>query len=321
MTDEHHWTDALRPFLHDAPEPTPFDPALVAPEPMPFDPGPAPGHDGPDFPNDDPDLPDGPEPDEPVLPVGGWVTDGQLVGDPTGDAEHWFEQSTNGFCVPASIAQIVSEYTGVHHADESAFVARANALGLFTTGPDGSPSMGVAGAQELLEDAGVPAGIEVGVGVETLAEYLAEGRRVMLAVDSDEIWYGREDANAADHAVVLTGIDTARGVAVLSDPGTPDGNMEEVPLSVLADAWADSGNTALVCDYPPGEVPGAQAPAQPDGPVAVAGTPAFAVADGGAAALVAPTGQIDTVVSWVVQRPYVVLPVLLAGAAIVARRK
>ncbi|BFU45009.1 hypothetical protein [Krasilnikovia sp. MM14-A1004] len=319
MTDEHQWTDALRPFLH-APDPAPLDPAVLdpahyAPEPMPFDPGPAPVHDGPEFPHDEfphdaPELPDSPDPDEPVLPTGGWVQHGRIVGDPTGDAEHWFEQSRNGFCVPASIAQIVSEYTGVDHTDESWFVARANALGLFTTGPDGSPSMGVAGAQELLEDAGVPAGIEVGIGVETLQEYLAEGRRVMLAVDSDEIWYGREDENAADHAVVLTGIDTARGVAILSDPGTPDGNMEEVPLSVLADAWADSGNTALVCDEPPA------------GPaVAADHAAAFPVSDGGAAALVAPTGQIDSVVSWVVQHPYVVLPVVLAAGAIVTRRK
>ncbi|RZU54149.1 hypothetical protein EV385_6088 [Krasilnikovia cinnamomea] len=316
MTDEHHWTDALQPFLTDAPEPIPFEP-----DPAPFDP--AHVQDGP---HDDPAVPERPELDFGAvgLPDPGWVTDGRLVGDPTGDAEHWFEQSANGYCVPASIAQIVSEYTGVHNMDESAFVARANALGLFTVGPDGVPSMGVGGAQKLLEDAGVPAGIEAGIGIETLEDYLAQGRRVMLAVDSDEIWYGREDEATADHAVVLTGIDTARGVAVLSDPGTPDGNMLEVPLTVLADAWEDSGNTALVCDEPPG----GRTPAQPDGAVPVglpvadqAGKPVFGVADDATAALLAPKGQIESVVSWVVDRPYVLLPVVLAGGALIATRR
>ena len=39
------------------------------------------------------------------------VVDGQLVGDPEGASEHWFEQAANGYCVPASVAQIVSEYS------------------------------------------------------------------------------------------------------------------------------------------------------------------------------------------------------------------
>ena len=315
MTDDHDWTDTLRPFLHEDPtaEP-PVDES--APEP----------HDGFELPEPAGMLPF-PEVEE---PAGGaaWVADGQLVGDPAGDAEHWFEQSANGYCVPSSIAQIVAEYSGTHYADESAFVARANALHLFTYGPDGAPSMGIDGAQELLEDAGVPADIEIGIGVDTLVGYLAEGRRVMLAVDSDEIWYGREDEAAVDHAVVLTGIDTARGVAILSDPGTPDGNMLEVPLDVLADAWADGGNTALVCDYPPGEVPGTEFVAVAPAVLPAGDTPAGAalpdavlpdaVLPGAAGE---PSGQVEAVVSWLVQRPYVVLPVLLAGGAMVARRR
>ncbi|MEV4642020.1 hypothetical protein AB0J80_32200 [Actinoplanes sp. NPDC049548] len=307
MTDHDDWTDALRPFLHE-------DPASESPVDEPA-PGPGP-HDGFELPEPAGLLP---FPEDASASAGAaLVSDGQLVGDPVGDAEHWFEQSANGYCVPSSIAQIFAEYSGIPVPDESAFVARANALHLFTVGPDGTPSMGIDGAQALLEDAGVPADIEIGIGVDTLAGYLAEGRRVMLAVDSDEIWYGREDEAAADHAVVLTGIDTARGVAILSDPGTPDGNMLEVPLDVLADAWADGGNAALVCDYPPGEVPGTDggaAPAEPivgDIPVGVA-TAAELPGE--------PSGQVEAVVSWLVQRPYVVLPVLLAGGAVLARRR
>ncbi|GAA0463662.1 hypothetical protein Aca07nite_59810 [Actinoplanes capillaceus] len=279
MTDDHGWADTLLPDLPDAD----LDEAR-----QPADP-PTEAYDG-----EVPGL--APFTGASAADGAGWVVDGSLVGDPDGDAEHWFEQSANGYCVPASIAQIVSEYTGVHHADESAFVARANELHLFETGPGGVPGMGIEGAHALLEDAGVPAEIQIGIGVEALAGYLAEGRRVMLAVDGDEIWYGREDEIGADHAVVLTGIDVDRGVAILSDPGIGVGNRMEVPLDVLADAWADSGNAALVCDFPPVQAPGAE-PA----PLPV-------------------SGRLPDVVSWLVERPYVVLPVLLVGRALLGRR-
>jgi hypothetical protein len=301
MTD-HDWTDALQPFLPESPFDVPGAEDLL-PDPLPGFDLPEPGGMLPFF------------DEQPAVGGVPLVSGGQLVGDPAGDAEHWFTQAANGYCVPSSIAQIVSEYTGAHHADESAFVARANALNLFTIGPDGAPSMGIDGAHALLEDAGVPASIEIGIGVDTLVGYLAEGRRVMLAVDSDEIWYGVEDQDAVDHAVVLTGIDTARGVAILSDPGTPDGNMMEVPLDVLADAWADGGNAALVCDSPPGST---ALPATPDEPF-VEIVPAMLPT--GAMPAVAPSGQVEAVVSWLVERPYVVLPVLLAGGAVLARRR
>ncbi|MBO3738739.1 hypothetical protein [Actinoplanes flavus] len=265
MTDDHSWADTLLPSLPDDADDV-ADLRLGLP---------------------------GEQYDE-VEAFGG-VVDGNLVGDPAGDAEHWFEQAANGYCVPASIAQIVSEYTGVHHADESAFVARANELHLFEVAPGGMPGMGIDGAHALLEDAGVPAEIQMGIGVETLAGYLAEGRRVMLAVDGDEIWYGREDADGADHAVVLTGIDADRGVAILSDPGTADGNRMEVDLDVLAGAWADSGNTALVCDFPPDREPAAEPAPHPA------------------------SGRLADVVSWLVERPYVVLPVLLVGRTLLRR--
>lgn len=258
------------------------------------------------------------------------VEDGQLAGDPTGDSEHWFEQATNGFCVPASIAQIVSEYTGVHHDDELAFVERANELHAFTVGPDGVPSMDIEGALRLLEDAGVPASIEVGQGVGTLVDYLAEGRRVMLAVDSGEIWQGEAiEDDTADHAIVITAIDTERGVAVLSDPGHPEGDMMEVPIDVLDDAWADSGYAAVVCDEPPSGATAAVVPAADAAVVVPAAAPGAEAPEGlvsdvtgGLPGLDVPeeTSQIERVTSWVVQHPYVVLPIALGAAHLVARR-
>ena len=258
------------------------------------------------------------------------VVDGQLVGDPRGDSEHWFEQSANGFCVPASIAQIVSEYTGVHFDDEQQFVARANELNVFEVGPDGVPGIGVDGALALLEDAGVPASIEFGSGVETLVDYLDEGRRVMLAVDSGEIWQGEAvEDNAPDHALVVSGVDVGRGVVIVSDPGDPDGNQKEYPIDVFEDAWADSGYAAVVCDVTPeefaassGEAPAAAAPAGKD-----AGIPGIDISGALTPADVSEVEQaeghsaVETAVDWAIDHSWAILPVALGVGAVARARK
>lgn len=231
------------------------------------------------------------------------VVEGQLIGDPEGASEHWFEQAANGFCVPASVAQIVSEYSGVHHGDELAFVERANELHLFVVGPDGVPGINAEGAAALLEDAGIPAESVSGLTMDNLVQYVDEGRGVLLAVDSGELWYGETENvdEAADHALVLTGFDPEAGVAILSDPGSPTGDEFEVPISELERMWADSGNTAVVCDVPPGELPGATFEPTVE-PTAV------------------PAQGNNAVIEWLLQHPYVLIPVVL-GIAAVARRK
>jgi hypothetical protein len=223
----------------------------------------------------------GTDPDYPNV-----VVDGQIIGDPSGDSKYWFEQAANGFCLPASITQIVSEYTGVTYPDETAFVDWANSEHLFVVGPDGVPGVPFADGVKLLEKAGVPATLEVG-DLNSLAEDLAEGRGVVLFIDSGEVWKGETtEDNAPDHAVVVTGIDSSRGTVILSDPGSPTGDQEEVPIETFMDAWADSQYSMIVCDQP--------APA-------LAGTP-----DGGdpavAGALANPTG-------------WVLLPVTLPASA------
>jgi hypothetical protein len=82
-------------------------------------------------------------------------------------------------------------------------------------------------------------------------------------------------------------------VAILSDPGSPDGNLEEVPLDVFVDAWADSQNTMIVCDEPPAGDPGAEV-------VAAAGE--------------RPAGQIERATTAVLRGPWALLPVTLPAA-------
>ncbi|GAA2124778.1 hypothetical protein [Nocardioides bigeumensis] len=266
-----------------------------------------------------------PEPsvEEPVADDGSqWVQDGQLVGDPTGDAEHWFEQAVNGFCVPASVAQIVSEYTGVHYEDEQAFVEQANELHVFVVGPDGVPGVGIDGAEKMLDAAGVPATMVEGGGMESLVTWLDEGRRVLAGVDSGEIWYG-EDAedNAADHAIVVTGVDLERGVVIVSDPGDPEGNQKEYPVELFEDAWEDSNFAAVVCDEPAGSM------ATTDGTEPVSFEEASLETQPVSEAGVVPSltdeadqSRTEKGVEWLVQHPWVVIPVVLVASRVIGSR-
>ena len=211
-------------------------------------------------------------------------------------------------------------------------MTRANELRLFTVGPDGVPSMDAQGAAALLQDSGIPADALSGLTLEDLEQYVGEGRGVLLAVDSGELWYEEAEGvdEAADHALVLTGFDHDAGVAILSDPGSPTGDQYEVPISELEAMWADSGNTAVVCDVPPGEMPAEEA-AEPE--PTTSGDEIVPAADLDLDPVLPdlghptdrppldPTERNNAVVDWVLQHPYVLLPVVFGVAAVARRSK
>ena len=170
-------------------------------------------------------------------------------------SEHWFEQAVNGTCVPSSIAQIVSEYTGEEFPNEDAFVQYALDHGMF---PDGDISAGMTAddGAAILEAAGVPATVQAGT-LEELDQMLADGHGVMIAVDSG-YWDPEQEALdeaagtdvGADHCVLISEIDHEAGVVYLSDTGHPDGDMLAVPMDEFIDAWSESGNLMITADEP-----------------------------------------------------------------------
>ncbi|MDO5684462.1 MAG: C39 family peptidase, partial [Propionibacteriaceae bacterium] len=174
-----------------------------------------------------------------------------VIGDPEGQAEHWFQQATEGTCVPASVAMIVSAYTGLPLDDEAAFVELASELGLLHY-DDAGAIMGMLPehAVQLLQAAGIEASLEQG-NIAVLAEHLQAGRGVIVPIDAGELLRGesREDFQL-DHAVVVTGIDLERGMVILNDPGHPGGQAFEVPAMLFDNAWADGSHAMIVCDQP-----------------------------------------------------------------------
>ena len=107
---------------------------------------------------------------------------------------------------------------------------------------------------EILERFGISISTLPYATVDELRELLAEGRGVMLIVDGDELEWIEDDDRSdwgidANHAVLLLDID-------LTDPDNPvglindGGDLRSVPLQTLMDAFADSGNLAIVTDQP-----------------------------------------------------------------------
>ncbi|MCQ4127584.1 C39 family peptidase [Rhodococcus erythropolis] len=241
---------AMPSMWDDAPDVPPSANAMPAMPTMSFpeldtdaDPSPGPSHD--DAPPPDPAQAPMPDPDATTAPADG------TYGTPTAWTADWFYQEVDGYCGPSSVAQIVSEYTGLDISDPQQLVDRALELGLF---PNGDPSQGMTSKsmEILMEDQGVPCHLETS-SISDLEEKLSDGYGVVTMVDSGEIWYPGEETvedNTPDHALVVAGIDTERGVVILSDPGHPDGNQLEVPIDTFEDAWSDSGNEMLVADVP-----------------------------------------------------------------------
>jgi hypothetical protein len=238
---------------------------VIAVEPNAGDIAPGDTGDGDDPPPPDDTGPDdtGPDdsgPDDTVTPIddgraGDDVTDEPLVDPDTEmaeDSERWFKQSENGFCAPASVAFIVGEYTDAP-IDEATFVDKAVEMGFLTETSEGWSGMTVDQTATLLEEFGVDATVETGT-VDSLDRYLDHGYNAIVAIDSDDIWYGGEagpDADgvdAANHAVVVSEIKD--GYVYLLDPGTPDGNLEKVPVDVFEQAWSASGHEMVLTDNP-----------------------------------------------------------------------
>ncbi|MDJ0334598.1 C39 family peptidase [Salinibacterium sp. G-O1] len=248
------------------------------------------------------------------------VTDGQLVGDPASRGLDWFQQAFDGSCMPASIAVIATFYTGEQYTDLE-FISLVNQVHGWAPDPTGSgPSMTVEGAVTVLNALGIPAHADEGT-VNDLIEYLGEDRAIIVAIDSSEVWDDQDgkapevEDDLPDHAVTVTGIDTQNGIVYLNDTGTPDGAAMEVPLDVFMDAWADSGNSMVVCDQTAEEFRDANGIPQDeptDGQPAVA--PIGAAAD--TTPLTLPE-QTEGPLDFVRTHPFVLLPVLIAAGAVV----
>lgn len=171
------------------------------------------------------------------------------IGNPAEYAHDWFFQQANGYCVPSSLTQVIEAQTGSHLDGYGLVEQELAKLGLPST------DLTMPQAQEALAGFGISSHIVQGgdprTAVGELEGYLEQGRNVVLAVNASPVWYGQADTpdnpdGQADHALVVSAVDPQTGVVTLSDPGTPSGNEEQVPMSTFLQAWSASGYSMLV---------------------------------------------------------------------------
>jgi hypothetical protein len=196
---------------------------------------------------------------------------GTMYGDPAAAAKYWSHQEYDD-CVIMSTADVVGEVTGKKPSEHviikmaqstpstvhpgSIYVKPAD-----TEHPNSGHGASMADVPTLLAqynvdsvistkddapDTGVPAGIE---GIERA---LGSGHKVIVLLNAELIWNQPVEVTdkhgnpRGDHAVVVTGVDTANNVVHLNDSGNPDGRDEQIPINVFMKAWNASDQLVVV---------------------------------------------------------------------------
>lgn len=114
---------------------------------------------------------------------------------------------------------------------------------------------------KLLADAGIPCTQRVDANVFDLTSELAQGHKVIVGVDSAELWNDNWlmrwikdlfNGDTPDHALIVAGIDMTNPdepMVILTDPGTGE-PAEPYPLDKFMDAWSDSSHFMVSTDVP-----------------------------------------------------------------------
>ncbi|OBI78385.1 C39 family peptidase [Mycobacterium asiaticum] len=196
---------------------------------------------------------------------------GIMYGDPAAAAK-WWRYQTYDDCVLMASADLVGQITGTEPSEQdiinvaqstpssvhpgSIYIKPADPQhpdsGNGTSRKDIPTLLGHYGVAVNTTDADSAPKNGVATGIDALKQYLGSGHAVLVSVNAEMIWgepieNKDDDGNPlSDHAVVVTGVDSAKGVVHLNDSGTTRGRDEQVPLDLFARAWAASHYYLLV---------------------------------------------------------------------------
>ncbi|MDF2925714.1 MAG: hypothetical protein K0R57_4628 [Paenibacillaceae bacterium] len=174
-----------------------------------------------------------------------------LIGDPVSDMPHIEMQEGMNSCAIASQKGVIESITG-REIPEIELSYHAYRNGWY------DPAAGTAPEHvgKLIEDCGIPVDRGYDWSAADLADALDRGEKVIVGLNSNEIWHAQYDANGnptelpnAGHAVWVTGMyqdDSGNWFVIMNDSGVPDGAGETVPLHDFLNAWEDYGNFAVI---------------------------------------------------------------------------
>jgi hypothetical protein len=192
-------------------------------------------------------------------------SEGTLYGDPETAAPYWRYQSYDDDCVEMSVADVVGEITGDQPSEHAIVKLAQSTPSPSHPGPIYSKpgkrhhGEGTTFADEvtLLDHYGIKSvstdsDTNEPTGLKALEQDLANGRKVIAGVNAELIWGDPvedkdSDGNpASNHAVVVTGVDTKKGVVHLNDPGSEDGQDEHVLIDTFVKSWKTSDEQMTV---------------------------------------------------------------------------
>ncbi|OBI20168.1 hypothetical protein A5712_18390 [Mycobacterium sp. E2327] len=94
-------------------------------------------------------------------------------------------------------------------------------------------------------------------GIEGLKKELAAGNKIIVGVNAEVIWQEPIEKKdelgnpRGDHAVVVTGVDTATNMVHLNDSGIRAGRDSQIPVKVFLKAW-DATDEMMIVTSPTG---------------------------------------------------------------------
>jgi hypothetical protein len=196
---------------------------------------------------------------------------GTMYGDPAAAAKWWRHQQFDDCAIMAG-AEVIGQMTGKEPSERaiikkaqstpsaihpgSIYIKPANSKdpnsGQGTNSADLPTLLKQYGVDAVISDKDAAAKTGVPAGIEGLEQLLGEGHAMIVSVNAEMIWGDPVESTddqgnpVSDHAVVVTGIDTANNVVHLNDSGNSAGRDEQIPLELFVKAWDTSNERVVV---------------------------------------------------------------------------
>ena len=191
-------------------------------------------------------LPDELPPEVTLLDLIREALNAEAVGDPWHFAQFWQSQFLSFNCSVAIQRGILASYGFNVSEGELTEIAIRN-------GWLSEQGASLSDCGKLLYQFGIETRAVMEGNVTLLTNELLAGNRVIVPLDSGELWVDTflgevwewlEDFfGIADHVIWITGIDMSdpdNPIVIINDTGDPDGAARTYPLSLFMDAWEDA---------------------------------------------------------------------------------
>lgn len=173
-----------------------------------------------------------------------------VAGTPAEDMEVWECQGHTNRCALFAQKFAIEQLTG-QDIDIEEFAAIAKENGWFTE-QGGTNGLNM---DKMLQYYGIDHDVTYDADMQDLETALRNGEKVIVSVDSDQIWYGTDNdifspGTSSDHALQVIGIDYSdpdAPMVILNDSGSPAGCGEMVPLETFEAAWSTGDHQMIVC--------------------------------------------------------------------------